>query len=234
MRQIPALAQLALALALFASAAQAQDAPRTISVTGTGEVAVAPDMAIVTVGATSEAGTAAEALSVTSVAVSAALEVLTKAGIESRDIQTSGVSISPRMVWPTNGNGAPRIEGYVASNQLTARVRDLEMLGGVLDAVVSSGANTLSGVAFALSEPRAAEDAARRAAVTDARARAELYAEAAGVALGAVQQISEEGFAAPMPRMMAAEAARSDAAVPVAPGELNISARVRVVFAIAE
>ena len=113
-------------------------------------------------------------------------------------------------------------------------MRDLERLGEVLDAGVSSGANTLGGVSFALSEPREAEDAARRAAITDARARAGLYAEAAGVGLGAVQQISEEGFAAPAPRMMASEAAMSDAAVPVAPGELNISARVRVVFAIAE
>jgi len=234
MRHISVLAPLALAIALFAASAPAQDAPRTITVSGMGEVAAAPDMAIVNVGATSEAETAAEALSATSVAVTAALEVLTGAGIEARDLQTSSVSLSPRMVWPTDGNGAPRIEGYVASNQVTARVRDLERLGEVLDAVVSSGANTLSGVSFELSEPRAAEDAARRAAVTDARARAALYAEAAGVALGPVQQISEEGSAAPMQRMMAAEAAMSDAAVPVAPGELTISARVRIVFAIAQ
>ncbi len=234
MRLIPAIAPLALALAVFAVAASAQDAPRMITVTGVGEIVAPPDMAIVTVGATSEAETAAEALSATSLAVSAALNVLTGAGIEARDLQTSGVSLSPRMVWPNDGNGAPRIEGYVASNQVTARVRDLGSLGGVLDAVVSSGANTLSGVSFALSEPRAAEDAARRAAVADARARAALYAEAAGVGLGAVQQISEEGGAAPMQRMMAAEAAMSDAAVPVAPGELTISARVRIVFAIAD
>jgi uncharacterized protein YggE len=234
MRLIPAIAPLALALAVFAVAASAQDAPRMITVTGVGEIVAPPDMAIVTVGATSEAETAAEALSATSLAVSAALNVLTGAGIEARDLQTSGVSLSPRMVWPNDSNGAPRIEGYVASNQVTARVRDLGSLGGVLDAVVSSGANTLSGVSFALSEPRAAEDAARRAAVADARARAALYAEAAGVGLGAVQQISEEGGAAPMQRMMAAEAAMSDAAVPVAPGELTISARVRIVFAIAD
>ena len=114
-------------------------------------------------------------------------------------------------------------------------MRDLADLGDVLDAVVKSGANTLGGVSFGLSEPRAAEDAARRAAVEDARARAALYAEAAGVTLGAVQQITEDSFAQPMARMMAAEAAMADAAPPpVAPGELTVSARVQVVYAIAE
>jgi uncharacterized protein YggE len=224
----------ATALTLFAFAAQAQEAPRTITVIGEGEVTASPDLALVTLGAQSEADTAAEALDATSQAVAAALAVLEEAGIEARDIQTSGVSLSPRMVWPTSGNGAPRIEGYVASNQLTVRVRDLAALGGVLDAVVSSGANTLGGVSFALADPRAAEDAARRAAVGDARARAELYSEAAGVTLGVVREISDEGFSRPMPRMIAAEAAMSDAAPPGAPGELTISDRVRMVFAIGE
>ncbi|MGI1663474.1 SIMPL domain-containing protein [Palleronia sp. KMU-117] len=223
-----------LALVLLALPALAQEVPRTIVVSGLGEVSAVPDMAYVTLGAQAEAATAAEALAATSAAVAASLEVLTGAGIDARDIQTSGISLSPRMVWPENGNGAPRIEGYVASNQLTVRVRDLEVLGGVLDAVVSSGANTLGGVSFALSEPRAAEDDARRAAVEDARARAALYAEAAGVTLGPVREIAEEGFSQPMPRMMAAEAAMSDAAPPVAPGELTVSARVRVVYSIAD
>jgi uncharacterized protein YggE len=225
----------ALALFLLALPASAQEAPRTITVSGMGEVTVVPDMAHVSVGAQSEAATADEALSATSAAVAAALEVLKAAGIEERDLQTSGISLSPRMVWPADGNGAPRVDGYVASNQITVRVRDLTALGDVLDAVVKSGANTLGGVSFGLSEPRAAEDAARRAAVEDARARAELYAAAAGVTLGPVQQIAEDAFAQPMARMMAApEAAMADAAPPVAPGELTVSARVQVVYAIAE
>lgn len=224
---------LAAAFTVLALAAPAQEAPRAITVSGEGEVSAVPDMAIVTVGAQSEADTAAEALSATSAAVAAALEVLEAAGVEGRDIQTSGISLSPRMVWPSDGNGAPRIEGYVASNQLTVRVRDLAGLGAVLDAVVSSGANTLGGVAFTLSDPAAARDDARRAAVADARARAALYAEAAEVPLGAVREIAEEGFSQPMPRMMA-EAAMADAAPPVAPGEVTISARVRMVFDIGE
>lgn len=225
---------LATAIAVFAFAAPAQEAQRTISVSGEGEVSAVPDMAVITVGAQAEADTAAEALAATSAAVAAALEVLDAAGVEGRDIQTSGVSLSPRMVWPDrNGSEPPRIEGYVASNQLTVRVRDLASLGVVLDAVVSSGANTLGGVTFTLSEPNAARDEARRAAVADARTRAALYAEAAGVVLGGVREIAEEGLSQPMPRMMA-EAAMSDAAVPVAPGEVTISARVRMVFDIGE
>jgi uncharacterized protein YggE len=225
----------AFALLLLALPAAAQDVPRTITVSGLGEVTAVPDMAHVTLGAQSEAATADEALSATSVAVAAALEVLTGAGIEERDIQTSGISLSPRMVWPSDGTGSPRIDGYVASNQLTVRVRDLTKLGDVLDAVVKSGANMLGGVSFTLSEPRATEDAARRAAVEDARARAELFAAAAGVTLGDVQQISEDSFAQPMARMMAAEASMADASPPpVAPGELTVSARVQMVYAIAD
>ena len=104
----------AFALLLLALPAAAQDTPRTITVSGMGEVTAVPDMAHVSVGAQSEAATADEALSATSAAVAAALEVLKGAGIEDRDIQTSGISLSPRMVWPSDGTGAPRIDGYVA------------------------------------------------------------------------------------------------------------------------
>ena len=220
-------------LSLAAFAAAAQTPVRTISVSGVGDVAAAPDMAILSLGAQSEAGTAAEALARTSEAVAAALGVLEDAGIAARDIQTSGLNLSPRWTHTGDGSTPPRITGYVASNQVTVRVRDLDSLGGLLDTVVSEGANTFNGLSFALQEPRATEDAARRAAVADARARAELFAEAAGVALGPVQTIDEEGGAQPMP-MFRMEAAMADAGVPVAPGELTVSARVRVVFAIAD
>jgi uncharacterized protein YggE len=117
---------------------------------------------------------------------------------------------------------------------VTVRVRALDALGAVLDGVVSDGANTLNGLGFGLAEDRPLMDEARRLAVADAAAKARLYAEAAGVTLGRVRSISEAGgYAPPMPLAMEAGYAKS-ADVPVAPGELSISASVAIVYEIAE
>lgn len=221
---------IAIAVALAASPVVAEDTPRLISVTGQGEVSAQPDMATVTVGARHEAGTAAEALKRTSMAVENALSVLEGAGVEARDMQTRGVSLSPR--WARANNDVEtqaRIVGYIASNDLVVRVRDLDDLGRILDAVVSEGANTLGGVSFGLQDPDTVQNEARRLAVIDARNTAAILAEAAGVELGAVHAISEGGSAMPQSRMRM-EAAMSDASVPIAPGELTVSAQVSVLY----
>jgi uncharacterized protein YggE len=232
MRQILALAFLP--LLVLPLSAQAEESPPIIAVWGEGEVAAAPDMAIVTLGARAEAGTAQEAMAQSSAGVSATLAVLEAAGVEPRDIQTSGLSLSPRWVRPEDRDGPSEVDGYVASNTLTIRVRDLDDLGEILDAAVSQGANSLGGISFGLSDPDAAEEAARRDAVADARDRAGVFAEAAGVTLGALQSLSDESGGGSAPVMMMRAEAMSDSAVPVAAGELTVSARVRVVYAIAE
>ena len=216
-----------------AAPAMAQDVRPTISVIGEGRVEAAPDMATISLGARHEAGTAAAALRASSEAVTAVLARLTGAGIEERDVQTSGLDISPR--WSQRyDNRPPGITGFVASNTVTVRVRDLDGLGALLDVLVGEdGANNLGGIGFGLQEPRAAQDAARRAAVADARARAELYAEEAGVSVGPVISIGETVPPAPVMRGVMMEAAMaSDMPVPVARGELEITAQVRMVFAI--
>lgn len=224
---------LAAVLMTLALPALAQDGRPTISVTGEGRSEAVPDMATVSIGARHEAETAAEALRASSEAVTAVLARLTEAGVDARDVQTSGLNISPR--WsPRYENRPPEIIGFVASNTVTVRVRDLDGLGGLLDVlVVEDGANSLGGISFGLQDPRAAMDAARRAAVADARARAELYAEEAGVSVGAVMSISEMSRSAPVMRGVMMEAAMaSDMPVPVARGELEITAQVQMVFAI--
>ncbi len=214
-----------------ALAAQVVEPPQ-IRVSGEGRVEVAPDMATLMLGATAEAETAADAMSQTSEQVRAVLERLTAAGIEERDIQTSGLMLSPRWHHPENHQESPRITGYIAQNTLNVRVRDLDILGDLLDDVVQDGANTFQGLSFGLNEPEPQKDEARRRAVADARRKAELYAEAAGVALGDVIAIAEpEQFGPPMP-MYRMEAAM-DSGVPVAAGELTLDANVTVVFAIA-
>lgn len=229
MRILNAL-MLATALAMPAAAAMAEAESPRITVTGTGSVDSRPDMATISLGVTTQGGTAAEAMGRNSEELARVLEKLRASGVEDRDLQTSGLSLNPN--WTNSNDGtAATISGYVASNQLTIRVRALDSLGGILDAAVKDGANTLNGVTFGLTDPKPVEDEARKRAVQDAAARAALLTTAAGVQLGQVLSITEGGgFEPPRPmyRMDAAEAS----AVPVAEGEISTAASVTVVYAI--
>lgn len=200
-----------------------------ITVTGEGQVNVAPDMASVMLGVTSEAATAGEAMAANSEQLATVLERLRAAGVEDRDLQTTGLSLNPN--WTQAEGEASKIAGYTASNMLTVRVRALDGLGGILDAAVQDGANTLNGVSFDLADPAPVMDEARKAAVADALARARLLADAAGVQLGEIVSINEGGASpnppSPMYRMEAS-------AVPVAEGEITRSATVTIVFDIAD
>ncbi len=208
--------------------------PATIAVTGEGQVEAAPDMATVSLGVQTDADTAAAAMAENSAKLAAVIERLKAAGIEPRDIQTSGLSLGPRYDYGKQDGTPPTVTGYTASNMVTVRVRALDNVGAVLDDVVSGGANTLNGLSFGLADDRPLMDEARNEAVADAAARAALYAKAAGVTLGRVMMIAEAGGYAP-PRPMAMEAGFAKASdMPVAPGELTISASVSVVYEIAE
>ena len=165
-------------------------ADNVITVTGEGTVQVTPDMATISLGVTTDGASAAEAMAANSKALQAVIDRLKSAGIEERDLQTSNLSLNPNWVGYDAGQ-TPKIAGYVASNMLSVRVRALDTLGTVLDASITDGANTLNGITFDLAAPRPAQDEARKAAVADAKARAELLAAAAGVKLGKIEAISE-------------------------------------------
>jgi len=215
----------------------AEDKTRRISVTGVGEATAAPDMATVTLGVVSEAETAAAALAQNSATVSELIAALKDEEIANRDIQTANFSIQPKIVYPERTRtdpGEPRIVGYTVNNSLIVRIRDLERTGAILDRMVSLGSNTVSGIQFGVAEPKPVEERARKAAVADARARAELYAEAAGVALGGIVLIAESGAEAPRPVPMARTTMAEAMPVPVQGGELTFSSRVSIVWEIAE
>lgn len=210
----------------------ADESPGRLTVTGEGRIAAVPDMATIRLGALHEDKTAARALAANSAAVAATIAELTAAGIERRDIQTSGLNLSPRWSRGQDSMGPDRITGFVASNQVTVRVRELDRLGAVLDAVVAAGANTFHGLTFGLQDPAPLMDEARDAAVADARRKAERMAAAADVGLGPLVRMEETGDPAPQPVMM--EMARTASAdVPVAEGEVEVRARVTMVYAIA-
>lgn len=202
-----------------------------VTVTGEATVEATPDMATISLGVTTEGQTAAEAMTANSKALQAVIERLKAAGIEDRDLQTSNLSLNPNWVGYDSGS-TPKIAGYVASNMLNVRVRALDGLGSVLDASIADGANTLNGISFELAAPRPAQDEARKAAVADARARATLLVEAAGGTLGKIVSITENsGYGSPMPMFKSDAAA---APVPVASGQIGLSASVTVSFEIAE
>ena len=202
----------------------------TVTVTGEATVEATPDMATISLGVTTDGETAA-AMAANTAALQAVMARLKSAGIDDRDLQTSNLSLNPNWVG-YDGSSTPKIAGYVASNMLNVRVRALDTLGTVLDASIADGANTMNGITFELSSPRPVQDEARKAAVEDARARAELLIGAAGGKLGKIVSITENaGYGAPTP-MFRADA--SAAPVPVASGQIGLAASVTVVYDIAE
>ncbi|GHE04325.1 hypothetical protein GCM10008024_31120 [Allgaiera indica] len=207
--------------------------PARITVTGRAEVSAAPDMAVVTLGVTTEAKTAAQAMAENSRGLDRVFAALKTAGVAARDMQTSGLSLGPRWARPTEG-AAQRVVGFTAANGVTVRVRKLDALGGVLDALVRAGANTINGLQFSVSNPGPLQDAVRAQAVKDAHRKAALMAEAAGAKLGRVLSISENGGGPrPLPMLrMAAPAGAST--VPVSGGEVGFSADVTVTYALAQ
>jgi len=212
--------------------AQADEVGGRISVTGQGHVDMTPDMATISLGVASQARTAAEALSTNSKAIAAVLAKVSGAGIAARDVQTSGLSLSP--VWSnrSNSNTRPSVIGFVARNQVTVRVRALASLGDVLDQVVKSGANEFNGLTFGLQDPQPTRDGALKNAVADALRKATLLADAAGVTLGPLIDLNENVGGSPQP-MVVREMATMQA-LPIAQGEVSTRATVSMVFGITE
>jgi uncharacterized protein YggE len=232
-RPILAAAFLLAAVASALPAVAADSAPqRVISISGHGEVRVVPDMAVVNVGVTSQAATAADSLAANTKAMQQVMATLDHAGIAAKDIQTSNFSIQPRYDYG-NGNGEPaKLVGYDVSNNVTVTVRKIDGLGAVLDQVVQAGSNQINGIAFQVAKPDPATDEARKLAVADATRRARTYAAAAGLSLGPILSLTEQTGSQP-PVVMQARMLRADAApVPIAAGEQAITADVNIVWQI--
>lgn len=215
----------------------AETAPRTITVTGEGKISIAPDMATIVIGVQAEAEVAAEALDTASAATAAILATLDGEDIDRSDVQSGAIRLTPRYSSSVLSSGQ-QIVGYRAVNSVEVRVLDLDRLGGLLAAVVGDGANRLDGVRFGLQDPSVATNDARVLAVQDGIARADLYAGAAGVSVGALVSLSELGsggyrpvMAEPVVMEMAASSPQFD--VPVEAGQIDLSAQVMMVFEIA-
>jgi len=201
-----------------------------VTATGTATVIATPDEAAFSVGVELQAETAAGALADASQKMEAVISALRAKGVDERDLRTSNVSLSPVYDYSREGQ-APRLVGYAANEQLSVAVRDIDATGMLIDAAVSAGATTVSGVSFTVADPTKATDEARKAAVEDARRRAEGLAAAAGVGLGSPISIVETSATPPAPVYREAMVA-ADGAVPIQPGTTEVIVSVEVVFAI--
>jgi uncharacterized protein YggE len=157
------------------------------------------------------------------------LLALKGAGIDEKDYQTSRLSLQPQ--YAPNRSGPSPVVGYQASNRVTVRLHDIPKVASTIDVLVGAGATNVGGIGFSISNASKLLDDARGQAVADARRKAEIYAKAAGVTLGAPLGISEEGAPGPMPyRKMAVGMAVSP--TPVAQGEETLQVTVSVSWAI--
>lgn len=231
---LPALVLTTMPLAPLAqeAAPATPQLPRVIQVVGEGRATAAPDMARISLGVSEQAETAGAAMDAMAKGMSAVLATLGAQGIAQVDIQTGSLMLEPSYNYNTP-DGNPIMTGFIATQILDVKVRDLAELGTVLDAVVQDGANRVNGISFDVADPQAVTDEARRDAVADARARAELYADAAGLGLGDLVSISESTvYSPPIPMFDGRGGAEQAMAVPVAPGEVSMMTNVTVTYAI--
>lgn len=229
-------AALVLMLLVPAVALAQDDRAALISVSGEGRVTAQPDIGTVALGVRRQAATAAGAMQAANSAAAEILATVEAAGIAPRDVQTIRVGLNP--VWQHRANQEPKITGYEAMNDLSIRIRDLDGMGALIDALVRDGANAVQQIAFSIDDTTALRAEARRAAVTDARTRAETLAGAAGVELGTLRHLAEAGVGMPRPpvpmmRMDMAMEESLQGAVPIAAGELEIVVQVSASWEVA-
>lgn len=234
-----ALLSLAVSAPAYTAQAQAQppaaaEPPRSITVSGSGQVSVQPDLAVITIGVETNADEAGAALTQNSEQMQALLTTLEEAGVPSEDIQTQALQLfSPDQQPPQPAPAAEsapadaQSASYRAVNLVEVTVRDLSQVGELIDQAVQAGGNQIQGIRFDISDPQAALDQARQAAWNDVRHKAEQWAELTGATLGDVLTINE--FQSNIP--FAAEAAFAPSAgmaVPVQPGTQRVMVDVQI------
>jgi hypothetical protein len=206
---------------------------RGIVVQGQATVRRVPDLAVVALAVAVQDKDAGLARDEANRRASAILERLRAQGLPEADVQAPSLTVHPTYDYSRR---KPKITGYEASRPMTLRIRDATLLGPILDGLVDDGATQVHGTSMELAEPEAATREALANAVAVARARGEALAEAAGLSLGEPIRIEEgdDAVPAPFPRgAMMRLAADESAPTEVAAGEIEISASVRVWYALA-
>ena len=183
------LIALLIALAVILAAVSAF-AETKLSVTGPGEVRVSADTAVISLGVSARDRDVLKAQQKVNEAIAAIRKALTEQGVEKEDITTDYISIYPLYDYSDDGE---QLSAYSAGSTLAIRVTDMEQVGTLIDISFAAGANTLNGISFSASDTEEAKAAVMKAAVEDAKAKAEILAEAAGLKISGIEVISEGG-----------------------------------------
>jgi len=204
-----------------------------LSVVGTGQATVSPDLLTVVVQVDAGGPSAAAALATDNAEATGALTTFKNGGVQARDISTSGLSLQPQYAYP---KGVPTVTGYAVDNTITATLRDIAKSGRIIDAVVGSAGDALQieSIGFSSADPSIGQDQARARAAAQAEAHARALARAAGRSLGPVcaltdqSQVIEPDFNAALPSAGATSAAE----VPISPGQQTQTAQVSLVYSL--
>ena len=204
----------------------------TVTVSGVGQVSVAPDTADVMIGVSVTKPTVKDARAGAATSMTAIIAAVKKIGIADKDIVTTNVSLSPVYDY-SSGGSAPRLTGYQFSNSLKVTVRDLTKVADVIDDSTAAGATIVQGISFRLDNPKTVEAQARQLAMTNARSRADALVQAAGVSIKGVAMISEV-TSSPVTYYptYAAAAAKDSVSTPIQTGTTDITVQVTVSYLI--
>jgi uncharacterized protein YggE len=208
---------------------------RILTVEGEGKVQVVPDIATLSVEVNQEGEDLDPVMARVRHDMGKILEVVKAQGIEDKDVQTEIFSVRPKLEYDKHSN--PRRVGYVVTNRVSLKVRDMKKVGKVLTAVTNAGATSVNGPDFEVDNPQTCQRKALTLAFDDARSKATALADAAGVHLGQILSMTPGPINIPMrprPFLMRAMAmtAAADAPEPIAAGEQTLSATVTVVYAL--
>lgn len=203
----------------------------TVTVTGTGEVSVAPDVADVMIGVTVQKPTVKEAQSSAATSMTAAIAAVKKDGVADKDIVTVNVSLNPVYDYGS-GSSVPKLVGQSFSNTVKVTVHDLTKLGSIIDNSIAAGATMIQGVSFRLNDPKSVEAQARQLAMTDARSKADALASASGVQVKGVASISEVTSSSPVYATGSFDKAAVAASTPIQTGTTDTQIQVTVSYLI--
>jgi len=209
-----------------------------IWVSGTGEVTVTPDIATLRLGIVSQEASVAEAQTKASEAMDKVITALTNSGVAEKDIQTQYFNIHRRTKWDREKEEKIPL-GYQVTNMVTAKIRDIDKVGTIIDAVAEAGGDLtrIDSVGFSVDDPSVYYEEAREKAMADAKAKAEQLAELAGVTLGKPTYISEGAHMPPIYKdvyyeVTAGAPIPAPPPPPISPGEMKVSLTVQVAYSI--
>jgi uncharacterized protein YggE len=207
-----------------------------IWVSGTGKVTVTPDIATLSLGIEAQAATVAEAQAQAAGAMDTVMAALAAGGVADKDIQTQYFSISQQTRWD-DYKDEQVVTGYDVTNMVTAKIRDMEQIGSIIDAVAAAGGDytRINNISFSVDDPTPYYKEARQKAMADAKDKAEQLAHLAGIGLGKPTYISEGTVYPPVVyRDAGMEAMAPAPTTPISPGEIELSLTVQVAYAVAD